>query len=256
MADVIEEIKENIEEGEEAVEEILEKGEEVIEEVVEKIEEKLGKKEPSKKHKKISKPQKEPDLKEEKKTEEKPKTEDTKTTEKSKVEESRTKGSAPPMAKKEEVKEKPKEVPKTTEKPKKTEAVVRGENIPISTKHSAAICRFIKNKRIEDAISDLEQVMRLKKSVPMKGEIPHRKGKGVMSGKFPQRAVSHFIILLKSLAANSNHNGLENPVIAEAVANIGERPYGRFGRVRKKRSHVRITAKSKKIKEKKTRDKK
>jgi ribosomal protein L22 len=204
--------------------------------------------------------------KEEKKTEEKPKTEETKTIEKPKaegketspiatklkVEESRTKGSAPPEAKKEEVKEKPKEVPKTTEKPKKTEAVVRGENIPISTKHSAAICRFIKNKTIEDAISDLEQVMRLKKAIPMKGEIPHRKGKGIMSGKFPQRAVSRFIILLKSLAANSNHNGLENPAITEAVANIGERPYGRFGRVRKKRSHVRITAKSKKIKETKS----
>lgn len=158
----------------------------------------------------------------------------------------------PAEAKKEEAEEKPKEVVKITEKPKKTEAVVRGDNIPISTKYSAAICRFIKNKRIEDALSDLEQVMRLKKAIPMKGEIPHRKGKGIMSGKFPQRAVSHFIILLKSLAANSNHNGLENPLITEAVANIGERPYGRFGRVRKKRSHIRITAKNKKIKEAKS----
>lgn len=178
--------------------------------------------------------------------------EEPKTTEKPKVEE-KNQGSSPPIDKKEEVKEKPKEIPK---RPEKTEAVVKGENIPISTKHSAAICKFIRNKRIEDAVSDLEQVMRLKKAIPMKGEIPHRKGKGIMSGKFPQRAVSHFIILLKSLAANSNYNGLENPVIAEAVANIGERPYGKFGRVRKKRSHVRITAKSKKIKEKKTGDKK
>ena len=178
--------------------------------------------------------------------------EEPKTTEKPKVEE-KNQGSSPPIDKKEEVKEKPKEVPK---RPEKTEAVVKGENIPISTKHSAAICKFIRNKRIDDAVSDLEQVMRLKKAVPMKGEIPHRKGKGIMSGRFPQRAVSHFIILLKSLAANSNYNGLENPVIAEAVANIGERPYGKFGRVRKKRSHVRITAKSKKIKEKKTGDKK
>lgn len=254
MVNVIDERKENIEAEEETVEEI-----------VEKVEEKLGRKEPSKKHEKISKPQKEPDLREEKKTEEKTFGDILeKKIEKSEEEKKVEKKTSKYVLKKteetvleEKPKEKPKvEEPKTAEKPKKTEAVVRGKNIPISTKHSAAICKFIKNKRIEDAISDLEQVMRLKKSVPMKGEVPHRKGRGVMSGKFPQRAVSRFIILLKSLVANSNHNGLENPVITEAVSNIGERPYGRFGWVRKKRSHVRITAKSKKIKEKKTRGKK
>ena len=218
MTNVIDEIKEKIEEGEEFVEEIIEKGEE-----------KIGIKEPDKKQEEIKNKPEEPKPVEKPKKEEKPE-----------------------EAKKEEVKEKPKEVVKITEKPKKTEAVVRGENIPISTKYSTAICRFIKNKRIEDALSDLEQVMRLKKAIPMKGEIPHRKGKGIMSGKFPQRAVSRFIILLKSLAANSNHNGLENPLITEAVANIGERPYGRFGRVRKKRSHIIITAKNKKIKEAKS----
>jgi len=175
------------------------------------------------------------------------KQEEIKKMEEPKPAEKKNQGSSTPIDKEKKTDVKTPEKPKVVEKPKKTEAVVRGENIPISTKHSTAVCKFINNKRIEDAISDLEQVMRFKKSVPMKGEIPHRKGKGVMSGKFPQRAVSRFIILLKSLAANSNYNSLENPVITEAVANIGERPYGRFGWVRKKRSHVRITAKSKKI---------
>ena len=59
----------------------------------------------------------------------------------------------------------------------------------------------------------------------MKGEIPHRKGK-IMSGRFPKNASEHFINLLKTLSANSNVNGLENPVIVEAIANIGERPFG------------------------------
>lgn len=150
-----------------------------------------------------------------------------------------------------EKKEKPKEKlakEKKTEKkpevkkPKKTEAVVNAKNIPISTKDSAAICRFIKNKKIENAIAELEQVLRLKKAVPMKGEIPHRKGKGMMSGRFPKKASQNFIKLLKSLSANATYNGLEEPVIVEAIANIGARPYGKFGGVRKKRTHIKLKA--------------
>lgn len=150
--------------------------------------------------------------------------------------------------KEKKVEEKKKEAAKLSkEKSKKTEALINVENLPISTKHSIAICKFIKNKKIETAISDLEQVLRLKKPVPMKGEIPHRKGKGIMSGKFPKKATLRFIVLLKSLAANSNYNGLENPIITKAIANIGSRPYGRFGWVRKKRSHVKIIAKERNI---------
>jgi large subunit ribosomal protein L22 len=145
------------------------------------------------------------------------------------------------LAKEEKTEKKP-----VQEKPKKTEAVVNAHNLPISTKYSAAICKFIKNKKIEHAIADLEQVLVLKKAVPMKGEIPHRKGKGMMSGRFPKKATENFIRLLKSLLANANHNSLENPIIVEAIANIGARPYGKFGRVRKKRTHVKIKVKEKK----------
>lgn len=133
---------------------------------------------------------------------------------------------------------------KGTEKPKvkKSEAVVNGIGLGISTKYSAAICKFIKNKRIEEAVQDLEKVLLLKKAVPMKGEVPHRKGK-IMAGKYPIRAAKQFILLLKNLQANSNVNELADPVIAEAVANMGSRPYGRFGSVKRKRTSVRIVAK-------------
>jgi large subunit ribosomal protein L22 len=151
---------------------------------------------------------------------------------------------AKPKEEKKEEKPKEEKTEKKPEvkKPKKTEAVVNAKNLPISTKDSAAICRFIKNKKIEDAIADLGQVLRLKKSVPMRGEIPHRKGRGMMSGRFPKKASQNFIKLLKSLSANATYNGLEEPVIAEAIANIGARPYGKFGWVRKKRSHVKLKA--------------
>ena len=32
------------------------------------------------------------------------------------------------------------------------------------------------------------------------------------------------------------------PIIIEAIANIGERPFGRFGRIRRKRTHIKIKA--------------
>ena len=132
---------------------------------------------------------------------------------------------------------------KIKSKVKKTEAIVNLSSLPISTKHSIAVCRFIKGKEIEKAINDLERVVLLKKPVPMKGEIPHRKG--MMSGRYPKKTAEHFIKLLKELSANVNVNGLENPIISEAIANIASRPYSRFGRVRKKRTHVKIIARQK-----------
>ena len=154
--------------------------------------------------------------------------------------------------------EKPAEAKKEEIKPtvKKTEASVSADNLPLSTKQSVAICKFIKKKKISDAIRDLEEVIALKKPVAMKGEIPHRKGKGMMSGRFPKNAAQRFIVLLKSLSANANMNELEEPIIVEAIANIGSRPYGRFGSIRRKRTHIQIKAKDQKKKKKKEVEKK
>jgi len=62
----------------------------------------------------------------------------------------------------------------------------------------------------------------------------------MMSGRFPKKASENFIMLLKSLKSNAANHELENPIIVEAYANIGNRPRGKFGKVRKKRSHVII----------------
>lgn len=133
----------------------------------------------------------------------------------------------------------------TKPKIKRTEAVVKSYNLPISTKKSSAICKFIKGKTIENALSDLEKVVKIKKAVPMRGEIPHRKGK-IMAGRFPKETAKHFILLLKSLAGNANVNEIDNPVIVEAFANIGSLPYARFGAWRRKKTNVKIVAREKK----------
>jgi len=189
---------------------------------------------------------------EEKKQEEKGKIEDKKAEEKvvetkEELEEKKDEGKAEEK-KSEEVKRKEVKEKKEKKIGKKEEAKARGKDLNISTKHSVAICRFIKNKRIEKAIFDLEQVIKKKKAIPMKGEIPHRKGKGMERGRYPVKACKVFIKLLKDLAANSIVNGLEEPYIYIAKADKASRPYRRFGSRRFKRTHVLLVARDRKFK--------
>jgi ribosomal protein L22 len=107
----------------------------------------------------------------------------------------------------------------------------------LSTKKSVAICKFIRGKTIDRAIADLEEVKQMKKAIPMKGELPHRKGKGMMSGRYMTKTVDYVLKLLKDLKANANVNGIEDPVIIEAIPNKASRPYGRFGAVKEKSPH-------------------
>ncbi len=181
-----------------------------------------------------------PNQKERKAMEKQKKVYKRKSEEKNKKTEEKTQGKNKEQKISEEKKEKPKEIQKK-EKLKKTEAIINVKNLPISTKQAVSICKFIKGKEIDEAIRNLGEVIIHKKAIPMKGEIPHRKG--IMSGRYPKKASQEFIKLLKSLQANANYNGLENPIIAEATANIGSRPYGRYGRIRRKRTNIKIKVK-------------
>ncbi len=129
-------------------------------------------------------------------------------------------------------------------KKKSDKAVANAKNLHMSTKTASAICKFIKGKPLSVALKDLEEVANLKKAVPMKGEIPHRKG-NIMSGRYPVKAANQFIMLLKNLIANADQNELQNPIVKEAIANKGQLPYAKGGRWRRKRSHVFLTAKEK-----------
>jgi len=132
---------------------------------------------------------------------------------------------------------------------KKDEVVVNAKSLHISTKYAMDLCKFIKGKKIDRAIEELELVIVKKKSVPMKGEIPHRRGpggRGSGSGRYPKIASESFIMLLKSLRANANNHEVDDPVITEAVANLAQRPFARGGR-RRKRTHVTIKARERKM---------
>jgi len=128
-------------------------------------------------------------------------------------------------------------------KVKKSETSVVAENLPVSTKVGIAICKYISQKKVDKVIEELEQVVRLKRAIPMKGEYSHRKGK-MMSGKYPTRAAKEFIILLKSLKSNAIQHDIEDPTITKTIANKGSTTYASGGRT-KKRTHIKIVCKQK-----------
>jgi ribosomal protein L22 len=126
---------------------------------------------------------------------------------------------------------------------KKEEAVAKGVSVHMSKRQGMYISRFIKGKKIDQAIKDLEEVILLKRAVPFKGEIPHRKGKGMMSGRYPVNASKIFIQLLKALKGNSTVNGLDldKTRIYFAHSTFASRPSRRQGKA--KRAHITLKAK-------------
>ena len=129
-------------------------------------------------------------------------------------------------------------------KVKKELAIARGPSLHMSKRHGMYICAFIKGKTIDAAIADLEQVRLFKKIVPFKGEIPHRKGKGMMSGRYPVTAAGLIIPMLKTLKGNVAVNGLDitKTRITTASANWASRPQRRGGQ-RAKRTYIILEAK-------------
>lgn len=134
-----------------------------------------------------------------------------------------------------------KETPKVV---KKEEAVTKGNNLHASMKQCMYICKFIKGKSIDDSIKELEDVIKFKRVIPFKGEIPHRSAPGIMSGRYPINASKLFIPLLKTLKGNviANQMDLDKTKIYSASATWASRPSKRGGG-RFKRTNVILKAK-------------
>jgi len=129
-------------------------------------------------------------------------------------------------------------------------AIVNAYSVSISTKHSSAICKMIMKRPIDGSIDMLNLVLLEKLAVPMTAlEIPHKK-RSLMpkgfggGGRFPRNATREFILLLKQLKANCETNGVENPVVTIAMANIASRPFRKEGR-RAKSTHIHLEARDK-----------
>ncbi|MEK6951575.1 MAG: 50S ribosomal protein L22 [Nanoarchaeota archaeon] len=137
---------------------------------------------------------------------------------------------------------------------KENTAVVRGMDLPISTKHSIEICDYIRYKSITKIKKYLELVMEEKEAIPLKRfhkDRGHRKG-NMGPGFYPKKATKEFIILLNSLEANAKNQGLSinDLIISKAMANKASTPhkYGRKRGLKTKRTHIELRAESKEIK--------
>ncbi|MCX6741598.1 MAG: hypothetical protein NTX24_00255 [Candidatus Pacearchaeota archaeon] len=173
-----------------------------------------------------------------------------------------TKTTEHPTETKTEKKEEKKETKKSEVKVKKEIATVMGRDLPLSTKTSGAVCRFIKFKNPEEAIKQLERVQLKKIAIPFRGETPHRKGfrDGFSRGRYPIKTAGYFIKLLKSLNSNAKNNNMDTAIIKITIAkaNLASRPTKpsrmSFGRKKFKRAHIYIEAREmpdNKIKQKK-----
>jgi ribosomal protein L22 len=128
--------------------------------------------------------------------------------------------------------------------PKKDEAVANINDVRASQKHCMYICAAIKGKKIDDAIKLLQQVVKLKAIIKFKGEIPHRHGQRMMSGRYPVDASKLMINALKGLRGNVivNQMDLDKTVITTAFATQAHRPARARG-IKAKRCHVYLIAK-------------
>lgn len=137
-------------------------------------------------------------------------------------------------------------------------AIAVGRSLPISTKTSVEICRFIRKRGLQDAKDALQRVINKKEAVPFtkyRKSVGHRKKMG--PGRYPKKASMEILGLLKSVEANAQIKGLNtsNLIINHICCHKASRPlrHGRKRNRKVKRSHVEIIVEEikKEVKEKK-----
>lgn len=117
--------------------------------------------------------------------------------------------------------------------------VVRGRNLPISTKKAMAICKLLKGKKIESSIKFLEEVAKMKKGISLDKREVLKVKKGP---KHPIKTIEPFVKMLKNLNANASVKGIDaSKLVLMAKADRAPRPQRPGARLRKfKRTHVLI----------------
>lgn len=129
-----------------------------------------------------------------------------------------------------------------------------GTDLNISVKHAIVICDKLKGMKVEDAISLLEAVVSLEKSIPFKRfnkGVGHRKNSEEFKiGKYPQKSAGEFLKILRNIVGNAEFKGLdtENLKIIHAAAQKGRSikkkiaPKGRWKRWTTQLVNVQIIA--------------
>lgn len=120
-----------------------------------------------------------------------------------------------------------------------------GYELRISPRKSMELCREIKGMFVKDAKEYINDVIKLKRAVPFKRykrDVPHRKGKGIMAGRYPKNAAKEILKTIENAESNADYKGLdtENLAIAHISAQRGRKTKGTMPR-----AFGRATAKEK-----------
>lgn len=120
-----------------------------------------------------------------------------------------------------------------------------GMALPVSFKQSVELCRFIKNKNVNDAKKILQEVIDKRSAVPFRRyhrDLSHKKKIG--PGRYPEKASKYLVKLIESVEANAQFKGLStsNLVIAHISAHKSGKSYhfGRKSRRKMKRTNIEI----------------
>jgi large subunit ribosomal protein L22 len=123
-------------------------------------------------------------------------------------------------------------------------AKAKSTNLSISTKHSIEISRELRYKNTSVAKKILENVVSMKRAMPMRRfnqDVGHKKG--MAAGRYPVKAATEFLKIVKSVEANAQNKGLNttNLKITKIISNKASIPFtGGRQRTGTKRTNVEI----------------
>lgn len=120
-----------------------------------------------------------------------------------------------------------------------TSAKAIGKEMQISPKFTREICGMIRGMKVETAIETLEQVIDLKRAVPLRRynkRVSHKPGVG--PGRYPQKAATAVMGVIKSAMSNAEYKGLNTSdmVLTTITASRGQTIQGHM-----QRAHGRAT---------------
>jgi large subunit ribosomal protein L22 len=136
---------------------------------------------------------------------------------------------------------------------------IAGRNMPVSTKHSVEIARFLKGKQIDVAIRRLQASIDAKQAIPFRRylrSISHKPGK-IGPGRYPKLSSGYISGLLSNLKSQATGKGLDvtKLTIIHAAAQKGQKLW-HYGRRHRARKNTNFEIVAKEVEKKKTEEKK
>ena len=121
----------------------------------------------------------------------------------------------------------------TAEADPDTSAKAIGKEMPISPKFTREICGMVRGMKVNKAIDTLEGVIALETPVPLKRynkRVSHKQGVG--PGRYPKKAATAVLGVIKSAVANAEYKGLnvDDMVIRTISASRGRVTPGHMAR--------------------------